>query len=75
MMPIKYFDSIEEIIEIHNKTVAASGGGSKDIINTGSLECALEQIKNDEYYPNFIDKLTHLVFIANKSHSEFATFY
>ncbi|MDP8314323.1 MAG: type II toxin-antitoxin system death-on-curing family toxin [Candidatus Celaenobacter antarcticus] len=67
-MPIIYFNGIEEVIQIHQKTVEASYGGSTEIINTASLECALEHIQNDDYYPEFIDKLTHLFFIANKSH-------
>ena len=29
----------------------------------------MHHIQNDEYYPTFVDKLTHLVFVANKSHS------
>jgi len=66
---IKYITSIEEVIEIHEKTIKVSGGGNTGIINLNSLESALEHIQNDEYYPMFIDKLTHLFFVANKSHS------
>jgi len=68
MMKWKYFDHIEEIIEIHRKTIDASGGGSEGILNLNSLECAIDQIKNDDYYPEFEDKLTHLFWVANKSH-------
>jgi death-on-curing protein len=32
------------------------------------LESVLEHIKNDEYYPSFEDKLTHLFFSACKFH-------
>lgn len=64
-----YIESIEEVITIHQKTVKVSGGGTVGIINTHSLEAALAHIQNDDYYPTFIDKLTHLVYIANKSHS------
>jgi len=60
--------SIEEVKAIHRKTVEISGGGALGVINTNSLEAALEHIQNDDYYPTFIDKLTHLVYIANKSH-------
>lgn len=66
---IKYIESIDEIVEIHKKTVEISGGGTCGIINLGSLESCLQQIQNDDYYPTFEDKLTHLVFVANKSHS------
>lgn len=63
-----YFKSIDEIIAIHKKTVAISGGGSEGIIDLGSIECAIEQIKDDLYYPEFEHKLTHLLWVANKSH-------
>lgn len=67
-MKITYIETIEEVIEIHLKTVEVSGGGATGIINIGSLEAALEHIRNDLYYPGFVDKLTHLFFIANKGH-------
>lgn len=63
-----YFKSIDEIIVIHKKTVAVSGGGSEGIIDLGSIECAIEQIQDDLYYPEFEHKLTHLLWVANKSH-------
>jgi len=65
---IIYIESIEEVIAIHQKTVEVSGGGSVGVINTHSLEAALELMQNDDYYPTFIDKLNHLVYVANKSH-------
>ena len=37
-------------------------------MNIGQLESVLEHIKNDEYYPTFVDKLTHLFFCACKFH-------
>jgi death-on-curing protein len=61
--------TIEQAIETHKLTVQVSGGGSDVILNIGYLESALEHIKNDDYYPTFEDKLTHLVFAANKFHS------
>jgi len=63
-----YID-IEQAIATHQLTVRVSGGGSCEIIDTGNLESALEHIKNDDYYPTFEDKLTHLVFAANKFHA------
>lgn len=66
---IKYIESIEEVIEIHSKTIELSGGGTDGIIRLNSLKACLEQIQNDDYYPSFVDKLTHLFFVANKSHS------
>ncbi len=68
MMHITYFENIDEVIEVHEKTIAISGGGASGILDTGLLEAALEHIKNDDYYPTFIDKLVHLFFVSNKSH-------
>ena len=68
MNTIIYITDIQEVINIHQKTIAISGGGADGIINIGSLDAALEHIQNDLYYPTFIDKLTHLFFAANKSH-------
>jgi death-on-curing protein len=67
-MNIKYIESIDDVIEIHRKTVQVSGGGTYGVLNTASLESALVFIRDDDYYPTFIDKLTHLVYEANKSH-------
>lgn len=66
---IKYISSIDEIVEIHRKTVEISGGGSIGILKLHSLEACLDHIQNDVYYPTFVDKLTHLFYVANKSHS------
>jgi death-on-curing protein len=66
---IKYIETIEEVVEIHKKTIAISGGGTDGILNLNSLKACLEHVQNDMYYPTFTDKLTHLFFIANKSHS------
>lgn len=66
---IKYISSIDEIVAIHKKTVEISGGGSVGILNLHSLEACLDHIQNDDYYPTFVDMLTHLFYVANKSHS------
>jgi death-on-curing protein len=68
MNTIIYITDIQEVVNIHKKTIAISGGGADGIIDIGSLCAALEHIQNDMYYPTFIDKLTHLFFAANKSH-------
>ena len=60
--------SIDQAIEVHRKTVIISGGGSQGILNTDLLESCLQHIQNDDYYPTFEDKLTHLFFCANKFH-------
>ena len=63
-----YID-LEQAISIHHKTVQVSGGGSLGTNNIGLLESVLEHIKNDDYYPAFEDKLTHLIYAVNRNHS------
>lgn len=63
-----YFNGIEEVVAIHKKTIVASGGGAEGIIDLGSIECALDQMQDDLYYPELEHKLTHLLWVANKSH-------
>lgn len=64
---ILYFD-IAHAIEVHDWIIENSGGRS-GILEIGSLESALEHIQNDDYYPEFVEKLTHLVFAINKFHA------
>lgn len=56
-------------IEIHRNTIEYSGGGDYNIINIGFLDSVLEHIQNDDYYPTFSEKLTHLVWSINRNHS------
>lgn len=66
-MGINYFD-LPLLLRIYDKTIEVSGGGSSGIRDQGQIESVLEHIQNDEYYPNFEDKLTHLFFSLNKFH-------
>jgi len=61
---IFYFDTDHAIRE-HDWIIEHSGGlaGIKD---RGCVESVLEHIRNDIYYPEFEDKLTHLVFSINR---------
>lgn len=52
--------TIDQAIEIHARTVEVSGGGAMGHLDTGKLESVLAHIQNDDYYPSFADKLTHL---------------
>lgn len=61
--------SEEQAVKIHQETVRLSGGGSYEIINIGYLQSVLEHIQNDDYYPTFEDKLTHLIWSVNRNHS------
>lgn len=67
-MPLVYIDDINEVVTLHQKTIEVSGGGTIGILNLHSLNAALDHIQNDDYYPAFEDKLTHLFYVANKSH-------
>lgn len=60
--------TLEQAIEVHRKTVEVSGGGAMGHLDLGVLEGVLEHIQNDDYYPEFEDKLTHLFFSACKFH-------
>ena len=67
-MNLIYINHIDAIVKVHDKVIEISGGlsGLKDI---GYLESVIYQITNDDYYPEFEDKLTHLVFSINKFHA------
>jgi death-on-curing protein len=53
---------------IHGKTVMVSGGGSTGQLEIEKLDGVLNHIQNDDYYPSFDTKLTHLFFCACKFH-------
>jgi len=59
---------IKYAIRTHDFIIENSGGNS-GIIEIGKVESVLEHIQNDLYYPEFEDKLTHLVFSVNKFHA------
>jgi death on curing protein len=63
-MTFLYFTA-EYAIKTHDKIIEISGGisGIKDF---GNIESPLEHIKNDYYYPELEDKITHLVFLLIK---------
>jgi death-on-curing protein len=63
-----YYPTIEQVTEIHRKTVQYSGGGDCGHYDLGRLESVLCHIRNDDYYPTFVDKLTHLFFSICKFH-------
>lgn len=65
--PIFYFDVNRAIVE--QKLIIDLSGGLRGIREIGLLESVLEHIQNDLYYPDFVDKLTHLIFAVNKFHA------
>ena len=65
-MKIFYFDT-SHAVDTHDWIIENSGGmaGNREI---GLLDSALEHIQNDMYYPNFVNKLKHLIVAVNKFH-------
>ena len=53
----------------HEKTIQYSGGGTLEELDFGKLESVLYNIQNDDWYPTFVDKLTHLFFCTCLFHS------
>ena len=53
----------------HEKTIQYSGGGPLEELDFGKLESVLYNIQNDDWYPTFVDKLTHLFFCTCQFHS------
>lgn len=60
--------TIEQAIAVHAKTVKHSGGGTLGQLDLGRLESVLQNIQNDDYYPTFVDKLSHLFFCTCEFH-------
>ena len=53
----------------HEKTIQYSGGGTLEELDFRKLESVLYNIQNDDWYPTFVDKLTHLFFCTCQFHS------
>ncbi len=60
--------SLESAQNIHRLTIVNSGGGVYESLDLGRLDSVLTNIQNDDYYPTFIDKLTHLFFCVCQFH-------
>ena len=63
---MNYF-TYEALLAVHDRVLAVSGGMS-GIKDEGLLRSPLEFISDDDYYPTFADKLTHLVYSLIKNH-------
>lgn len=60
--------TLDQAKEIHRKTIQYSGGGMYEHIDLARLDSVLQHIQNDDYYPTFEDKITHLFFCTCKFH-------
>lgn len=59
---------LEDAIDTHGLTVEKSGGGAVGHLDVEKLGSVLEHIQNDDYYPTFEAKLTHLFHSACMFH-------
>ena len=66
MQRIVYIN-LEKAVFIHDK-ILEKEAGLKGIKDQGQVDSILEHIQNDLYYPEFLDKITHLVFGLVKFH-------
>ena len=62
-----YFD-VTYAVQTHDKILEVSGG-NPGVIHIGHIDSVLHHIQNDDYYPTFEEKVTHLVFEVNKGHA------
>ncbi len=65
MSSLTFYFSAEDAISKHDEIIDKSGG-VKGVQQRGLLESTLEHIQNDDYYPLFTDKLTHIVDQINR---------
>jgi death on curing protein len=66
-MPHIYI-TLEQALATHALTIEKSGGGAYGALETDKLDAVLQHIENDDYYPTFDAKLTHLFHAACKFH-------
>jgi len=67
-MDVIVYLTLEQAKAIHAKTIQYSGGGTYESLDTGKLDSVLQHIQNDDYYPTFAEKLTHLFFCTCQFH-------
>lgn len=53
------------LCDIYNNVVEVSGGGASGVLDEGRIMGILEQVKNDDYYPEIEDKVAYLFFSLN----------
>jgi death on curing protein len=62
-----FYPDLQDALHDHD-TVLAVSGGLAGVKNEGAVDSILQHIQNDAYYPDFINKITHLVFSIIKHH-------
>lgn len=58
---IKYI-SYEEVLDVYARTIEKSGGGLSGVRDEGGIKAILDFVQNDTYYPDFVSKLSYIVF-------------
>lgn len=61
MSEIQYI-TYDEALTVYQKTIEKSGGGFSGIRDKGGIESLLGFMQNDLYYPDFVSKLSYMVF-------------
>jgi len=61
MNEIQYI-SYEETLVVYQKTIEKSGGGLSGVRDKSGIKSVLDFVQNDIYYPDFVSKLSYLVF-------------
>jgi death-on-curing protein len=61
MNEIRYI-TYNEALVVYQKTIEKSGGGFSGIRDKGGIESVLNFMQDDAYYPDFVSKLSYLVF-------------
>lgn len=62
------YPTTEMALEKHDEIIEKSGG-VKGVLNVGLLDSCLDFIRNDTYYPEFENKLAHIVFGLARNHA------
>lgn len=52
----------EEVLDVYAKTIDKSGGGFSGVRDEGGIKAVVDFVQNDIYYPEFVDKLSYIVF-------------
>ncbi len=61
MSEIQYI-TYDEVLLVYEKTIEKSGGGFSGIRDQGGIESVIEFTQNDLYYPDFVSKISYLVY-------------
>ncbi len=65
-MSFSYFNTAHAI-KVHDEIIEKSGG-LYGIAKIGQLDSIFDFVKNDDYYPEFEDKLSYLFYAINTGH-------